>query len=112
MDAVFKFFKKGSGGNLRFSPDVDFPTKTGFLGNPSKVVFHNLTGDDLTFTDDDKALKPGQTLKVRAREKEEFDIDGSVVPGNVYGFSVTPTLTTSQEPLLAAAANPEIIIVG
>jgi len=115
MDAEFRFFKKGNSGNLRVWPPVEFPSKTGFLGNASKVVFRNSTANDLTFTDDDSALKPGQNLTVPAGKTEDFEINAATVQlGNVYGFTVTSRLTAGQEQdsVALAAANPEIIIVG
>jgi hypothetical protein len=115
MDAEFRFFKKGNGGPLRVWPPVEFPSKTGFLGNPSKVVFQNSTPNELTFTDDDGALKPGQNLRVPAGRTEDFEINAATVQlGSVYGFTVTSTLMAGQEQdsVALAAANPEIIIVG
>jgi len=115
MDAEFRFFKKGNSGNLRVWPPVEFPSKTGFLGTASKVIFQNSTPTELTFTYDDGALTAGQILKVPAGKTKEFEIDASVVQlGNVYGFTVAPTLTPAQEQesVVLAAANPEIIIVG
>jgi hypothetical protein len=114
MDAEFRFFKKGNSGNLRVWPPVEFPSKTGFLGTASKVIFQNSTATELTFTDDDGALTAGQILKVPAGKTKDFEINAAVQLGNVYGFTVAPTLTPAQEQesVVLAAANPEIIIVG
>jgi hypothetical protein len=117
VGAEFKFYKKDNGsvkGPLKVSPGAEFTGKTGFLGVPNKVTFHNLTGNDLTFSDDDGALKTGQKLEVPRGKTEGFEIDGAVAVGGVYGFTVTAQPLAGQEsgPELLRAANPEIIITG